>query len=328
MDIHAVVENVLNPPVLFFFLGMGVVLFKSDLVVPDQIGKFFSMFLLFSIGFKGGHELFKTPFSEEHLYVLLGCMFMAMLVPVYAYFILKIKLDRPNAAALAGSFGSISAVTFVTAGAFLHNVGQEFGGFIVAGMALMESPAIVVAVILDRIGRTKAEGTGSGKGFSWKHLLHEAFFGYSIYLLLGSLIVGYFTGESGWKKESPFSENLFQGILTLFLLDMGISAAKRFKELKSVGSFLIVAALFLMALNATLGLVLVKIIGMPLGDAFMFVVLCASASYIAVPAAMKGSIPEANPSIYLTVALSIVFPINIIAGIPLYYYLVKTVLGV
>ncbi|TGK08654.1 sodium-dependent bicarbonate transport family permease [Leptospira fletcheri] len=326
MDIHAVVENILNPPVLFFFLGMGAVLFKSDLVIPDQIGKFFSMFLLFSIGFKGGHELFKTPFTQEHFFVLLGCAVMATIVPIYAYYILKIKLDRPNAAALAGSFGSISAVTFVTAGAFLHNVGQEFGGFIVAGMALMESPAIVVAVLLDRIGRNKAEGGGKN-GFSWKHLLHEAFFGYSIYLLLGALFVGYFTGESGWKKESPFSENLFQGILTLFLLDMGISAAKRFKELAHVGSFLIIATLIIMVINVSLGLILVKVIGMPLGDAFMFTVLCASASYIAVPAAMKGSIPEANPSIYLTVALSIVFPINIVAGIPLYYYLVKTILG-
>ncbi|EQA36082.1 PF05982 domain protein [Leptospira inadai serovar Lyme str. 10] len=326
MDIHAIAENVLNPPVLFFFLGMGAVIFKSDLTVPDQIGKFFSIYLMFAIGFKGGHELFKTPFTDEHLYVLLACGIMATAIPVYAYYILKMKLDPPNAAALAGSFGSISAVTFVTAGAFLHNIGQEYGGFIVAGMALMESPAIIVAVLLDRMNRSR-EALNGHAVFSWKNLLHEAFFGYSIYLLLGSLFVGYFTGESGWKKESPFSENLFQGILTLFLLDMGISAAKRFKEIRKIGVFLIVATLSIMAINVLLGTILVKIMGMPIGDGLMFIILCASASYIAVPAAMKDSIPEANPSIYLTVALSVVFPINIIAGIPLYYYILTIIIG-
>lgn len=136
------------------------------------------------------------------------------------------------------------------------------------------------------------------------------------------MIVGYITGDSGWKAEKVFADDLFKGILTFFLLDMGISAARRFKELAHVGFFLIATAIVLMVVNATVGLVLTKVIGMPVGDALMFVVLCASASYIAVPAAMKDMIPEANPSIYLTVALSIVFPINIIVGIPLYYYFV------
>ncbi|EKO15418.1 sodium-dependent bicarbonate transport family permease [Leptospira kirschneri] len=321
MDTHAILENVLNPPVLFFFLGMGVVFFKSDLVIPESLSKFFSMYLLFAIGFKGGHELSKTAFSQEHLFTLLACSVMAVIVPIYAYFVLKIKLDKHNAAALAGSFGSISAVTFVTAGAFLHNLKVEYGGFIVAGMALMESPAIVIAVVLDRLNKNKMNGGGA---INWKALLHEALFGSSIYLLVGALIVGYVTGDSGWKAEKVFADDLFKGILTFFLLDMGISAARRFKELANVGLFLIVAAIVLMIVNATIGLVLTKVIAMPAGDALMFVVLCASASYIAVPAAMKDMIPEANPSVYLTVALSIVFPINIVAGIPLYYYLVTS----
>ncbi|TGK39154.1 sodium-dependent bicarbonate transport family permease [Leptospira andrefontaineae] len=319
----AIIQNILNPPVLFFFLGMGVIIFKSDLVIPEALSKFFSMYLLFAIGFKGGHELFKTPFSSEHALTLLACSVMATLVPIYAYYILKIKLEKHNAAALAGSFGSISAVTFVTAGAYLHNLNIEYGGFIVAGMALMESPAIVIAVILDRLSKNKANGGGS---INWKALLHEALFGSSIYLLVGALIVGYLTGDSGWNAEKPFTEDLFKGILTFFLLDMGISAAKRFKELTHVGFFLIAAAIILMVINASVGLLLTKAIHMPEGDALMFVVLCASASYIAVPAAMKDMIPEANPSIYLTVALSIVFPINIILGIPLYHYLVKAIM--
>ncbi len=320
----AILQNILNPPVLFFFLGMGVILFKSDLVIPEALSKFFSMYLLFAIGFKGGHELFKTPFSSEHAFTLLACSIMATIVPIYAYYILKVKLEKHNAAALAGSFGSISAVTFVTAGSYLHNLNIEYGGFIVAGMALMESPAIVIAVILDRLSKNKANKANGGGGINWKALFHEALFGSSIYLLVGALIVGYLTGESGWAAEKPFTEDLFKGFLTFFLLDMGISAAKRFKELTHVGYFLIAATLIIMVINATLGLILTKVIHMPEGDALMFVVLCASASYIAVPAAMKDMVPEANPSIYLTVALSIVFPINIILGIPLYHYLVKT----
>ncbi|EPG67222.1 sodium-dependent bicarbonate transport family permease [Leptospira wolffii] len=318
----AILQNILNPPVLFFFLGMGVIIFKSDLVIPEALSKFFSMYLLFAIGFKGGHELYKTPFTSEHALTLIACSAMATLVPIYAYYILKIKLEKHNAAALAGSFGSISAVTFVTAGAYLHNLNIEYGGFIVAGMALMESPAIVIAVILDRLSKNKANGGGA---INWKALLHEALFGSSIYLLVGALIVGYLTGDSGWNAEKPFTEDLFKGFLTFFLLDMGISAAKRFKELTHVGYFLIGATLVLMVINAGLGLLLTKLIHMPQGDAVMFVVLCASASYIAVPAAMKDMIPEANPSIYLTVALSIVFPINIIFGIPLYHYLVTII---
>lgn len=325
MDIKAVLENFLNPPVLFFFLGLLAMFMKSNLHIPDQLSKFFSMYLLFSIGFKGGHELSITGFAMEHVWTLLACGVMATVVPIYAFYLFRIKLDIHNSAALAGSFGSISAVTFVTAGSFLHNIKVEYSGFIVAGMALMESPAIVLAVLLDRINN-KRENGNSMETFSWRELLHEAFLGESIFLLLGALLVGYVTGEAGWKAEKPFTEELFKGFLSFFLLDMGLAAAKRFKELRSVGFFLIFISLFLVFINASLGIILVKVINMPLGDALMFTVLCASASYIAVPAAMKMSIPQANPSIYLSVALSIVFPFNIIAGIPIYYYILSNII--
>ncbi|TGL62336.1 sodium-dependent bicarbonate transport family permease [Leptospira ognonensis] len=322
MQIQGVLNNLLNPPVLFFFLGMGVVLFKSDLRITDGVSKFLSLYLLFSIGFKGGHELFNSPFEQEHMLTLIACMFMAFFVPIYSFFIFRLKMDHHNASALAGSFGSISAVTFVTAGAFLHSMGLEYQGFIVAGMALMESPAIVIAVILDRLGSSKKN---ADLKINWKSLLHEAFFSSSVYILIGSLIVGYISGENGWNTTKPFTEDIFKGLLTFFLLDKGIEAAKQMKDLKKTGIFLLVSSIFIMIFNAIIAFILVKIIRMPLGDALMFVVLCASASYIAVPAAMKDSIPEANPSIYITVALSIVFPINIIIGIPLYFYILKEI---
>ncbi|MCZ8239270.1 MAG: sodium-dependent bicarbonate transport family permease [Leptospiraceae bacterium] len=322
MDIKAILENFLNPPVLFFFLGMLAIFVKSNLHIPDQLSKFFSMYLLFSIGFKGGHELNITGFTQNSLITLLACMVMAIVVPLYSFYFFRMKLDVHNSAALAGSFGSISAVTFVTAGSFLHNIGVTYGGFIVAGMALMESPAIVVAVILDRLKRRQKD-TDRPDTFSWRELLHEAFLGDSVFLILGALLVGYITGEAGWKAEKPFTEELFKGFLTFFLLDMGISAAKRFKEIKNVGIFLVFISFFLVSINAIIAIILVKVLQMPLGDGLMFTVLCASASYIAVPAAMRMSIPQANPSIYLTVALSIVFPFNIIVGIPLYYYILS-----
>ncbi|MDF3819732.1 sodium-dependent bicarbonate transport family permease [Leptospira sp. 96542] len=327
MDIQATINNLLNPPVLFFFLGMGVVFFKSDLKITEGVSKFLSLYLLFSIGFKGGHELFKSPFAEEHLYTLIACMFMAFFVPVYSYFIFRLKLDHHNAAALSGSFGSISAVTFVTAGAFLHSYGYEYQGFIVAGMALMESPAIVVAVIMDRLGKNRIQSKEKQK-IDWKKLLHEAFFSSSVYILIGSLIVGYLSGESGWNTTKPFTEDIFKGLLTFFLLDKGIDAAKQMRDLRKVGFFLLGSSLLIMIINVAIAILIIKIIRMPIGDALMFIVLCASASYIAVPAALKDTIPEATPSIYLTVALSIVFPINIIVGIPLYFYTLKLIFGI
>lgn len=319
MDLSAIAGNILNPPVMFFFLGLGVIFFKSDLRVPENTAKFLSLYLLFSIGFKGGHELYHNPFEMQQGLTLIACIFMSLVVPIYSFFIFRTKLDIPNAAALAASFGSISAVTFVTAGAFLHNINITYQGFIVAGMAIMESPAIIMGVILDRVFKSRSS-KGENK-IVWSSLLHESFFSASVYILLGALLVGYVSGEKGWETTKPFSEDIFKGFLIFFLLDKGIHAASGFKDLKKVGWFLILASLGLLIINATVGILLSKFIGMAIGDALMFTVLCASASYIAVPAAMKDSIPDANPGIYITVALSIIFPINVILGIPLFYYL-------
>ncbi|TGK07965.1 sodium-dependent bicarbonate transport family permease [Leptospira semungkisensis] len=318
MDPKLILENLLNPPVLFFFLGIIAVLLKSGLEIPDALSKFFGMYLMFAIGFKGGFELAEAKFTSANLFTLIACSGMALFVPIYTFFVLRLKLDVHNAAAIAATYGSVSAGTFVTAHAFLNNMNLEFDGFLVAGLALMESPAIIIGVAIDRIAKKNA-----GAEFSWKELLREAFLGGSIFLLVGSLVIGMLTGESGWKAEKPFADALFKGMLSFFLLDMGLVAAKKLKDLKTAGPFLVIFALLVPLLNASIGLGLAKLIGMNAPDAFMFIILCASASYIAVGAAMRTSVPEANPSLYLPMSLAVTFPFNVIIGIPLYWFVVQ-----
>lgn len=316
MDVSLVSSNFLSPPVLFFFLGMLAVFLKTDLEIPQPLPKLFSLYLLFAIGFKGGSELVKSGLDQEVVLTLLAAIVMACVVPVYTFFILKFKLDIYNAAAMAATYGSISAVTFITASSFLTELGIGFSGYMVAALALMESPAIIVGLLLVKvfaIGKPDEE-------FSWSEVLKEAFLNSSVFLLVGSLVIGALTGEKGWKVEEPFTQEIFYGVLTFFLLDMGLVAAARIKELGKTGSFLITFSLLIPLANAAIGIFLAKLIGMPEGNALLFSVLCASASYIAVPAAMRMTLPEANPSLYVTAALAITFPFNIIVGIPLYLY--------
>ena len=315
MDISLIVSNILNPPILFFFLGMTAVFVKSDLEIPAPMPKLFSLYLLFAIGFKGGVELIKSGITQEVILTLAAAMMMACLVPIYTFFILKWKLDTYDAAAIAATYGSISAVTFITASAFLTELGITFDGYMVAALALMESPAIIVGLILVNIF------TADGKrDLSWPEVLQEAFLNSSVFLLVGSLLIGVLTGERGWHLLEPFTQGLFYGVLTFFLLDMGLVAARRIKDLQKTGVFLILFAILIPIVNAAIGLMIAKLIGMPRGDSLLFAVLCASASYIAVPAAMRMTVPEANPSLYVSTALAVTFPFNIIVGIPLYLY--------
>ncbi len=316
MDVSLIASNILSPPVLFFFLGMLAVVLKSDLEIPQPLPKLFSLYLLFAIGFKGGNELVKSGMDREVVLTLLAAIMMACVVPIYTFFILKIKLDLYNAAAIAATYGSISAVTFITAGSFLSELGIEFSGYMVAALALMESPAIIVGLLLVKIfAIDKQDGD-----FSWSEVLQEAFLNSSVFLLVGSLIIGALSGEKGWKVEEPFTQGIFYGVLTFFLLDMGLVAAGRIKDLGKTGPFLISFSILTPIVNAAIGILLAKLIGMPQGNALLFSVLCASASYIAVPAAMRLTLPEANPSLYVTAALALTFPFNIIVGIPLYLY--------
>jgi uncharacterized protein len=316
MDVSLIVSNILNPPVLAFFLGMLAVLLKSDLEIPPPLPKLFSLYLLFAIGFKGGVELVKTGINQQVILTLLAAILMASIVPIYTFFILRIKLDAYNAGAIAATYGSISAVTFITASSFLTQLGIIYDGYMVAALALMESPAIIVGIVLVNLFAAEP-----GKSeFSWSEVLREACLNSSVFLLVGSLVMGILTGEHGWEKLKPFTQDMFYGVLTFFLLDMGLLAAKRIKDLQKTGVFLILFAILIPIVNAGIALLVAKLIGMSQGDALLFSVLCASASYIAVPAAMRLTVPEANPSLYISTALAVTFPFNIIVGIPLYLY--------
>jgi uncharacterized protein len=329
MDTSLILSNILNPPVLFFFLGMLAVFVKSDLEIPAPLPKLFSLYLLFAIGFKGGVELNKSGISQEVVLTILAAIVMACLVPIYTFFILRARLDPYNAAAIAATYGSISAVTFITAGSFLQQLDIAFDGYMVAALALMESPAIIVGLILVNLttGQGASEDDLGERKFAWSEVLQEAFLNSSVFLLVGSLLIGVLTGERGWEVLKPFSQDMFYGVLTFFLLDMGLVAARRIKDLEKTGFFLISFAILIPVVNASIGLLIAKVIGMPQGDALLFCVLCASASYIAVPAAMRLTVPEANPSLYVSTALAVTFPFNIIVGIPLYLYGINLLWG-
>lgn len=318
MNANLIMSNILNPPILFFFLGMLAVLVKSDLEIPPPIPKLFSLYLLLAIGFKGGVELTKSGINQQVVLTILAAIIMACAVPLYTFFILRLKLDTYDSAAIAATYGSISAVTFITASAFLTELAMPFDGFMVAALALMESPAIIVGLILVNFFARDEK-----REFVWSEVLRDAFLNSSVFLLVGSLIIGMLTGEHGWEVLSPFTQQMFYGVLTFFLLDMGLVAARRIKDLQKTGVFLISFAILIPILNAGIGLLIARAIDMSQGNALLFAVLCASASYIAVPAAMRLTVPEANPSLYVSTALAVTFPFNIIVGIPLYLYCIN-----
>jgi hypothetical protein len=298
MGLDLIVSNFLNPPILFFFLGMLAVFLRSDLEIPPPIAKFLSLYLLLSIGFKGGVGLYQSGIDYNVAVTIALAMLMASIVPLYSFFILRWRLGVADAAAIAATYGSISAVTFITATSLLVQLEIPYGGHMVAAMALMESPAIIIGVLFYRMFRIGDEGKTKGE-LSWAELSRDAFFNGSVLLLMGSMVVGALTGESGNQALQPFTGDLFKGLLAFFLLDMGLVAARRLRDLQRAGGFLLSFAFLIPLLNAVLALGLAYWAGLPRGDAFLFVVLCASASYIAVPAAVRLAIPEANPSLYV-----------------------------
>lgn len=322
MDSGLILSNLLNPPILFFFIGMIAVLLKSDLEIPQPLPKLFSLYLLFAIGFKGGHEIHESGINSEISATLIAAVLLAAIVPIYSFFILQIRLDIYNAAAIAAAYGSISAVTFVTASTFLNRVDIAYGGHMVAALALMESPAIIVGLVLVRIFAKKSE---LDDDVPWSEVLREAFLNGSVFLLLGSLVAGIITSQQGWESLEPFTSDIFYGVLTFFLLDMGLVAARRIGDLRTSGPFLIGFSILMPLLNAVIGIAIAKAIGMSVGNALLFSVLTASASYIAVPAAMRLTVPEANPSLYISMALAVTFPFNILIGIPVYLSIIERI---
>lgn len=326
MNIDLMLQNMLNPPVLFFFLGMLAVFFKSELSIPQPLPKLFSLYLLIAIGLHGGYELSQSGLDLYIFEALMIAVVMSMLVPIYSFFILRTKIDVYNAIAIAATYGSISAVTFITGITYLQTIGVEYGGFMVASMALMESPAIVIGLVFAAVF-VKGDDSEEDEKTDWKEILREAFLNPSVFLLVGALIIGIATGEKGWHSMEPLFGTLFKGFLAFFLLDMGLVAARKIHELKKVGFFLIAFALIMPMVNALVATGLAYAFEIEKGDAFLLALLSASASYIAVPAAMRLSVPQANPGIYLPLSLAVTFPFNISLGIPLYYFIINSLWG-
>lgn len=319
--------NLSSPPLLFFFLGAAASLFRSDLEMPTQVARFLSLYLLLAIGFKGGVALSETELDLTVVGALLAAVILAALVPVYVFHLMRRRLSVADAAAVAATYGSISAVTFVACTSYLDANGIPWSGYLVAAMALMESPAIIVGILLFRMYRGQEF---AGSGFQWKELFRESCLNGSVFLIVGSLIIGWVTGDRGMDQVSPLVKDLFVGVLCLFLLDMGIVAARRLRDLVGSGTttvFLVGSALLLPLVNATLAALAAWQLGLSEGDALLLTILGASASYIAVPAAMRLALPESNPSIYLPMSLAVTFPFNLLVGIPLYHQALRWLLG-
>ncbi len=323
MNVDLILHNLLSPPILFFFLGILAVMIGSDLEIPQPLPKLFSLYLLLSIGYRGGAELAHSGFTTEVFVSLGAAVVMAFLVPLYSFYILKKKLDVYNAAAVAATYGSVSAVTFITAASFLHDLEIAYSGHMVAAMALMESPAIVIGVVLVSIYAKNGEERRMKTG----HILREAFTNGSVVILLGSLLIAILCGKDGEEALHPFTVDIFKGMLTFFLLDMGLLAAKRLRALREAGIFIIGFALLFPIVNAMVGIGISYLLGFSQGNALLFTILCAGASYIAVPAAMRMAVPKANPGIYVPMSLALTFPFNITVGIPLYFYIIQLLIS-
>jgi hypothetical protein len=319
MQAGVLLDNFLNPVILFFFLGILSVVVRSDLSLPAPLSRFLSLYLLLSIGLKGGIELRHSGMDSTAWSILGTAVVLSAAVPWYAYYILKRKLNHYDSGAIAATYGSISAVTFVTGIGFLREAHVHFGGYMVAAMALMEAPAIVSGLMLIR--RNEDQDTGNGQ--SIKYVVREALTNGSVILITGSLLVGLAANEKALAGLEPFTDGIFKGMLAFFLLDMGLLAGKRIGNLKSAGVFVLAFALGVPLLNACIAMGIGIAMHWPLGNAFLLTLLAASASYIAVPAAMRVAVPQANAGLYVPMSLGITFPLNIVVGIPVYYYILS-----
>ena len=287
MNVNLLIENLTNPALLFFVLGIIAVYLKSDLEIPENSSKFISLYLLFAIGFKGGQELSHETFSTEIIWSLLFGIGISATIPIYTFFILKRKLNLFDSVAIAAAYGSVSAVTFVTAASYLESHQLELHGNMVAIMALMESPAIIMAVLLANMLRHESNNAATSKVPSLKNILHESFTDGAQLLLLGSMVVGLVSGEAGQKLMAPFSIDLFKGMLAFFLLDMGLMAARNIQGLQGKPPITLLYAIASPLSHALIALALCKLIGLPLGNTILLMVLASSASYIAVPAVLR-----------------------------------------
>lgn len=317
----------ISPPVLFFVLGAAAALVRSDLRVPRPVTKLLSLYLLWAIGFTGGVKIAKSGLEQDAVLAIAIGLGLAATIPLAIFSLLRKRLGVHDAAAVAACYGSVSAVTFLTASSMLDAAGVPYGGHMVAVMALMESPAIVVSILLLRRAQQRESPEASASPTHWGTILHEAFLNGPVFLLLGSLVIGLLTREWGYEALKPLCKDLFSGVLVFFLLDLGLLAARRLRSFLARGWTLVLFGLLIPPVAASIALSLARVAGLNVGDAVLLAVLASSASYIAVPAAARIAIPKAEPAVYIGMALAVTFPFNVIAGIPLYLWTAQRIWG-
>ena len=334
-------QNLIDPAILFFIFGVLAGTVKSNLEIPPAISRFLSLYLLMALGLKGGFALSQSGLTANVGISLAAAVALAIVIPLMGYTVLRRFVSGFDAAAVAATYGSVSAVTFVTAVQTLENQGVAYGGHMAAAMALMESPAIILAVVLANSLRQKTDsqvvvqvggtavlgGPVSPAGSSVGKILHESFTDGAQLLLLGAMVIGLITGDAGKEAMAPFSVDLFKGMLAFFLLDMGLMAARNLPQVKGQSPVLIAYAVIGPLVHAGLALGLAMLLKLSPGDGALLMVLAASASYIAVPAVLRTALPEAKPALYFGLSLGLTFPLNIVLGIPVYLTVAQALLG-
>ncbi|MCX9147330.1 sodium-dependent bicarbonate transport family permease [Erythrobacter sp. WG] len=316
------VDALFQPVVLFFLLGSLAAFARSDLAVPEAVAKTIALYLMMSIGLRGGGEVAHSGLTGAML-IAGGCgLALSFLLPLPAFWALRTlgRLDRTNAAAVAAHYGSVSVVTFAAGSEVLRAIGMAPAGFMVAVLALMETPAVLTGLLLAKRGQGDALAARGG-------LLHETFFNGSVVLLVGSFIIGVIAGEKGFAPIAPVFDTLFKGMLCIFLLDMGLVAARRLMDRRALSLRTAALAIALPVANGTLGASLGVVAGLDAGSAAALAILAGSASYIAVPAVMRLALPEANPGLYLGMSLAVTFPFNLTIGIPYYAWVASQLHG-
>jgi len=331
-----VAKNLIDPAILYFFLGVFIGAVKSNLEIPAPVAKFLSLYLLVALGFKGGQALGDAGLSGDAAKALLIAVIMALLIPAWSFALLRRKVNPYDSAAIAATYGSVSAVTFIAASNYVASRGEPAGGYMTVALVVMESPAIIMAVLLATWVRSRdpelatvgADGAPSERApMSVGAVLHEAFTDGAHLLLIGSLVIGFVSGDSGGTAMKVFTTDIFKGLLAFFLLEMGLLVARQLREVSDVGPFLIGFAILMPLFNASVAMLVGNLLGLGAGDLTLLAVLAASGSYIVVPAVIRFAIPEARPSRYFTMALAITFPFNIIVGIPLYSSVARWLVG-
>ncbi|MEP5930204.1 MAG: sodium-dependent bicarbonate transport family permease [Nitratireductor sp.] len=319
------VQNLASPMVLFFALGVAAALIRSDLSVPEAAAKLLALYLMLAIGFKGGAEVSKSGLDPSMALTIGAGILLSFFIPLAGYFFIRMttRLGAVDAAAVAAHYGSISIVTFVAATEIVRGLGLAYEGYLIAVAAVMETPAIVAALLLARRAAPKEQA-----GESMGTLLREVATNGSIVILVGAFFIGWITGERGMDMISPFIVDPFKGILCLFLLDMGLVAGRGLRQgARELSPAPIAYGIYFPLVSAAFAAPVAVLLGLSVGGTALFITLAASASYIAVPAAMRLALPEANPAIYLTLSLGVTFPFNLSLGIPLYAALAQRIAG-